>query len=130
MHRLHNTNLGILFIRIALGAVFIHAGWFKISDMDVVITGFGSMGIPAWLAYVVAYSEFIGGITVILGVFARYAGVILSIIMFVALTKVHLANGFGLQNGGYEYVLVLLLSSLALVVQGAGSYSLSHLFKR
>ncbi|MCE9548866.1 DoxX family protein [Candidatus Nomurabacteria bacterium] len=129
LHRLHNTDLGILLIRIAIGVVFINAGWLKVSSMEQVVTGFGSIGIPAFLAYFVAYAEFLGGILFVLGLFVRYVGVITSVIMLVALFKVHFVNGFSLANGGYEYVLVLLLGSLAMVTLGAGSYSLAHYLK-
>jgi len=130
INRLNNKDLGILLIRIAIGAVFVHAGWLKIQMMDAVVNGFTSSGIPAALAYFVTYVELIGGAALILGVFVRYTGVLLAIIMLVAIGKVHISNGFGLQNGGYEYVFVLLLSSLALVTLGAGAYSLGRLFKR
>jgi putative oxidoreductase len=130
MNRLHNPDLGILFIRIALAAVFINAGWFKVNNIDMVVTGFASMGFSSFLAYLVAYAEFLGGILLLLGILARYTGVVIAIIMFVAMTKVHFANGFSLANKGYEYVLVLMLCALAIVVLGAGKYSLTSLFKK
>lgn len=130
MHRLHNPDVGILFIRIALALAFIHAGWLKIMGIDFVVTMFGGMGIPAALAYFVSYAEFIGGILMLLGLFVRYAGVILAVIMFVAAIKAHLPNGFGLQNGGYEYVSVLFFAALSVVTLGAGKYSVAALFKK
>lgn len=134
MHKLtqylHNQNLGILLIRIALGVVFIHAGWLKITGMDVVVAGFGAIGIPTALAYIVAYAEFIGGIALILGIFVRSVSVVLAVIMVVAIAKVHFASGFGLQNGGYEYTFVLLLGSLAMITFGAGAYSIGRLLKK
>lgn len=129
IHRLHNTDLGSLFIRIALGTVFIHAGWLKVTDMSTVITGFTTMGFPSYVAYFVSYVELISGIAMILGIFVRYAGILLAITMLVATIKVHLPNGFGLQNGGYEYTLVLFLISLGAITLGAGKYSLACLLK-
>lgn len=129
LHRLHNPDLGILFIRIALGVVFINAGWFKINDMDMIVGYFGTMGIPSMLAYLVAYTEFIGGILMLLGIFVRCAGIGLSLVMLVAIWKVHLVNGFSLANNGYEYVLVLLLGSLAMVTLGSGAYSLARFLR-
>jgi len=123
VERLHNPDLASLFVRIALGVVFIYAGWFKVSNIDMVVGGFAQSGFPMFSAYFVAYAEFIGGILLVLGVAVRYVGIILAIIMAVALFKVHLAAGFSLQNGGYEYVFVLLLGALSLVTSGAGKYS-------
>lgn len=127
IHKLHNPDLGSLLLRLAVGVVFIHAGWGKVNGMEQTISAFASMGFPAVLAYFVAYAEFVGGIALVVGMFTRYVGIILSVIMAVALFKVHFANGFGMQNGGYEYVYVLLLSSMALVTLGAGKYSLACL---
>lgn len=124
VERLHNPDLAILFVRIALGVVFIYAGWFKVSNIDMVITGFAQAGFSMSIAYLVAYSEFIGGILLVLGVLVRYVGIILAIIMAVAIAKVHLAAGFSLQTGGYEYVLVLFLGALSLVTSGSGKYSI------
>lgn len=125
VHRLNNPDMGVLFIRLALAATFISAGWFKISNLAMVIDGFGQVGIPTFLAYLVTYGEFIGGIALLIGIFARYFGILLSIIMVVAMFKVHFVNGYSLQNGGYEYVLVLLLGAMAMVAFGSGKYSLA-----
>ena len=130
VHRLHNPDAGILFIRIALAAVFIYAGWFKVHNMAMVVSGFGAAGIPASLAYFVAYAELVCGLLMLIGLFARYAGILLAIIMLVAIVKVHGANGFSLVNSGYEYVLVLLLASLSIVTTGSGAYSVARMLKK
>lgn len=130
IHRLHNPDAAKLFIRIALGVVFVNAGWFKIQHMDMVLGGFASMGFPALLAYVVAYGECISGILFLAGIFVRYAGIFVSIIMLVATFKVHFPNGFSMANGGYEYTFVLFFMALAMVTLGAGSYSLANVLKR
>jgi uncharacterized membrane protein YphA (DoxX/SURF4 family) len=130
IHRLNNPDLGLFFIRVALGAVFVHSGWFKVTNLEDVVEGFAKIGIAAVFAYLVAYIEFLGGLAFIAGILVRYFGILTAIIMFVAMIKVHWVNGFGLANGGYEYVLVLMLTSLAVVTLGSGKYSLAHLFKK
>jgi putative oxidoreductase len=130
VHRLHNPDLGILLVRLALGIVFVHAGWLKVGSMDMVLASFGSMGIPAALAYFVAYAELIGGALLIVGFLVRYVGLVLAAIMLVATFMVHLPNGYGAQNNGYEYTLTLLFLSLAMVTFGSGAYSLARCCRR
>ncbi len=131
LHKLYCPDVAKLFIRVALGIVFINAGWMKIQNIDMVLQGFASIGIPAWLTYVVSYGEFIAGILIIAGLFARYAAIFISIDMIVATLKVHLSNGFSIANGGYEYTLVLLLIALSVLMQGGGKHSIARLiFKK
>jgi putative oxidoreductase len=126
-HYLHNPDLGILFLRLALGPVFIYSGWLKITSMESAIHFFGLLGFSPFLAYFVAWSEFLGGIAYIFGLFSRYAGILLAIIMMVA-TKVLFGNGYSLATNGYEFALVLMLGSLAIATLGSGAYSLSSVF--
>ena len=127
LHRLHNPDLGILLIRLALGAVFIFHGYQKVVAMDQTISFFAMLGFSAFLAYAAAWTELIGGIFLVGGIFVRYAGIALSIVMAVAVFAVHFKNGFNIGNGGYEYAFTLLLGSLALIFFGAGAYSLAGL---
>jgi len=98
--------------------------------MDGTIGFFASLGFSAFWAYLVAYVEFLGGIAFILGIAVRYFGVLTSVIMLVAMFKVHWANGYNVANNGYELVLILLLASLAVVTLGEGEYSVKKLLKR
>lgn len=129
IHRLHNPDASALLLRLGLGAVFINSGWMKVTNMSMVVGGFDSMGIPAFLAYFVSYAELIGGLLLIIGIFVRYAGIVLAVIMLVA-CKILFAKGFSLANGGYEYTFMLTLASAAIVTLGAGKYSLADLLKK
>ncbi len=121
--RFHNKSTGLLLIRIALGLVFVYHGWGKVSDMSMTIGFFGSLGLaPIW-AYVTAWVELLGGLLMLAGVWVREVAVLFVIVMLVAIFKVHLANGFNFMQGGYEFQLVLLLASLAMVFTGAGKYA-------
>ena len=45
------------------------------------------------------------------------------------LAKVHGPKGFFVQNGGYEYNLVLSVAAVAVAAMGPGRYSLDHLLR-
>ena len=121
--RFHSPSTGLLLIRLALGIAFLYHGWDKFTSLDQTVAFFGSIGLGAFWAYLVAFLETFGGIALILGLVTRYAAVLLAAEMAVAILKVHLSNGFSLANVGYEYAFVLLLCSIALFASGAGSYS-------
>lgn len=112
-----------LLLRIALGAVFIVHGYAKLTGMDGTIGFFGNIGIPlpAFSAWLVALVEFLGGISVLLGIFTRISAGLIAIVMVVAMITVKFAQGF---SGGWEFDFVLLMISLALVIKGDGEFSL------
>jgi putative oxidoreductase len=122
----NNSCLGVLLVRIAIGIVFINAGWMKVSNMEPVITGFASMGFNSALAYFVSYAELLGGALILVGLLTRYAAFVIAIIMLVAV-KVLSGNGFSMANGGFEYPLVLAIISFGLVFLNSGKYSLDQL---
>lgn len=129
VHRLHNPDFGILLIRVALAMVFIYAGWNKLQNIEMVLGFFASAGISPFWTYVAVYTEVIGGILMLLGLFTRKVGALFAVVMIVALVKVNVPqNGYDISKIGYE--VVLLLASLAMVFLGAGRYSLAKAFGR
>ncbi|MDP2593495.1 MAG: DoxX family protein [bacterium] len=121
-----------LFLRLATGAIFAMHGYQKLNEMGVEqFAGFlDSLGVPAamFFAWVVITVELIGGIALIIGVLTRFLSILLCIDMLVAFFLVHLEKGFYLSNGGYEFVMILFASALALSMTGAGALSLDSLF--
>jgi putative oxidoreductase len=122
-----NLDKGLFLLRLGLGTVFVMHGWQKLFAIGHAgVTGFfQSAGIPfpaisAGLAITV---ELAGGLALIAGLGTRIAGVFLAFVMLVAVTTVHLANGFFLPNG-YEFAFTLLLATGALALTGAGGLSL------
>src|SRR3712207_593592 len=76
---------------------------------------------------IVTLAELLGGLALILGLFTRLAAISLGVGMLVATLTVHLPNGFSvLPNGGYEFTLVLLATSVALAVGGPGEAALDR----
>lgn len=115
-----NQNTGLLFLRIAIAAVFIFAGISKLSNMSMVIGFFGSLGLPAFIAWLVALVETIGGIAILLGVWTRISALALAIIMVGAYFTAHIGQGFAAA----QMVFVLFLVCLAIVATGPGKYAI------
>jgi putative oxidoreductase len=125
---------GLLLIRLALGLVFAMHGWMKLTVFGLAGTaGFlGELGVPFPNANAVALIavELIGGLLMAAGAGTRVVGAMLAFSMLVATLAVHGANGFFLPSG-YEFTLTLTLVTLAIVITGAGRYSLdARLFHR
>src|SRR6266446_4024503 len=99
-------DLGVLALRLVLGAVFLGHGAQK---------AFGAFGGPGFAGA----TGFVGSLGF------RPARVWAA--MAVAIAKVHGPKGFFVQNGGYEYNLVLIVAALAVAAMGPGRYSLDHL---
>jgi putative oxidoreductase len=116
--------LALLALRLTLGAVMIGHGWQKVNGN---LHGFAGtvagMGMPAWLGYVAAFTEFIGGILIIAGLLTRCVAFAILIDMSVAIIKVHWKHGF-MGNGGYEFPLAMWTIAFALIFLGAGPISL------
>jgi putative oxidoreductase len=136
------TSFASFFLRFALGVIFFAHGAQKVLGW---FGGYGltgtrgffenAWGISAPLFYLVAITEFLGGILIVFGVLSRVWAVGYVIEMLVAIFKVHLPFGFFMNWGsiggrgeGYEFQTALLGMSLALVLFGPGRYSLDYLF--
>lgn len=81
------TEWGLLLLRVVAGIAFVMHGMSKFQmGLDQVAGWFGSMGIPGFFAYVVAFLELLGGIGLILGIGTRILAALLAVVMAVAMT--------------------------------------------
>jgi putative oxidoreductase len=117
--------LGLLVLRLAVGAVFIGYGWQKVhGGMAHWVAGVTAMGFPRWAGYVAAWVELAGGAALILGFLTRLAALGLLANMIVALWKVKLHGPFWAGGSGSEFPLVCGAICFALIFFGAGPWSL------
>lgn len=89
-----------------------------------------TLGIPFVVAILVIAAESLGALSIALGFLTRFCAASLVLVMIGAITMAHWDNGFfmnwtGQQAGeGFEYHLLVIGLSLALIVSGGGAYSL------
>lgn len=132
---------GITLLRLAVGAIFLMHAY-----LAVAVTGphgtasfmgrVASLPHPILMAWAVVAAHGLGGLLLVLGAFTRWAAALNAAVMAVALVRVHLDQGFFLTArivdpaagraivAGYEYVLLLLVSTVALVFLGSGPLAL------
>ena len=115
-----------LLLRIAVGVVFIIAGYGKLTGIEGTIGFFDSVGIPlpAFSAWLVAIVEFFGGIMVLLGFYTRVPALLLAIVMLVAIITVKFEAGWG--GEGWTYDFLLLIMCLSLLISGDGKASVGE----
>ncbi len=131
MTRFDDRGLGLLFIRVMLGVVFLFHGaqklfgWFGGHGIEGTAGFFEQLGIPFPTLSVVAAggAEFFGGLALLLGLGARGAAAILAFTMLVASFTAH--SGFGAAGGGMEYPLTLAIVSLGLALTGPGRLTIA-----
>ncbi|MCK1981539.1 MULTISPECIES: DoxX family protein [Peribacillus] len=114
---MNKNEAGQVFLRVILGLTFFIHGVSKFQGGIGNTAGFfDSLGIPGFMAYIVAGIELIGGLAVILGLGTRIISVLFAVIMAGAIFAAKLPAGF-LGNGqaaGYELDLALLAMSVYL----------------
>jgi putative oxidoreductase len=117
---------GITVLRVVVGIVFLVHGGQKLFvwGFGNVASFFGQAGIPLSMlaGIVVTLVEFLGGLALLMGLFTRWAAILLAINMLGAMLTVHLRAGFFLPDG-YEFVLTLLAANIALALLGSGEAS-------
>jgi putative oxidoreductase len=124
-----STQLGIALLRVSLGVMWIAHALLKLLVFTLPGTAqyFASIGLAGFLAYPVFAAELLGGIALLLGVYARQAALALVPVMAVA-AWVHLPNGWvhTSTGGGWEYPVFLIAASISLWLLGDGAAALKR----
>lgn len=136
-------TISLTVLRIFLGLViFPHGaqkvfGWFGGHGFSGTMDMFTHvMGIPYIFALAAILAEFFGPLLLAAGLLTRLAALVVGTDIAVAAMLVHLPHGFfmnwgGKQAGeGFEYHILVVGMSLALVIAGGGKWSLDRLISR
>jgi putative oxidoreductase len=117
--------VGALLMRLILGSCMAFHGYQKVvpggalhHHAHYVV----SLGLPYWLGYVSAFTEFLGGMFLIVGLLTRLAAALIAINMLTAFVTVGIHQGFGI----YNYILALIALAIMLLFYGAGALSLDR----
>lgn len=121
-------------MRIVVGGFLIPHGMQKLfgafggGGLEGTTAGFAKMGLePAPLmALLAGGTEFFGGILITLGLFTRVGAAAAVILLLVAASHVHYANGFFAGKGGYEYALLWAVMAFYVFIKGGGYFSLDR----
>ena len=140
------SRWSLLLLRLVVGFGFMVHGWAKLTRGPA---GFAKLlgqvgaplpGVTAWAGTLL---ELLGGAAICLGAFVSVVGAPLIVMMLVAMFAVHLRYGFSAINTigltadgplfgppGYEVNLLYIASLVALMVGGAGAFSIDRLLAR
>ena len=140
LNKILSTNAGFdtLALRIPAAIIFIAHGAQKLFAWFV---GYGLEGTGQWMASIgiepgyqmallAGSAEFFGGIALLIGLMVRPAALMLAVTMLVAIFSVHFVNGLFMSANGYEFALALLAISVALMISGAGKFSVDKLLEK
>jgi putative oxidoreductase len=118
---------GVTLLRLSLGTMWIAHALLKwwVFTLPGTAQFFASVGFPGWMAYPVFAAELLGGMALVLGIYARQVSLALVPVMMGA-AWVHLSNGWvhTSPGGGWEYPVFLTVASLVLWLVGDGSFAL------
>ena len=121
-------DCALLILRIASGLVFLYHG------SAILFGAFGGPGpekfaaflhAPPIVGYLVGIAQFGGALAMLTGVLIRIGAVGIIVVMLGAIFIVHWPHGFDVSKGGIEFALTQLLIAIALLLVGAGRYSLA-----
>lgn len=140
--RTDRRDLAPLILRTTLGAViFAHGaqklfGWFGGPGYDATMNYFTtSAGLPWIVAFLLIVVETVGALCLILGFGTRIMALGIAAIMVGAISMVHWNNGFFMDWGdtingeGFEFHLLALAMTAALMAKGGGKWSVDAMFR-
>ena len=126
---LHDDALGKLVLRFALGGLMLFHGVAKIMQPGTVAyigDELSLSGLPSFLAWGVFIGEIVAPLMLILGLYTRYAAILVIINMIFAILLVHTGELFALtKNGGWRLEVqgFFLFTAVAVMFLGSGRHA-------
>jgi len=68
--------------------------------------------------------EFVGGMFLVLGVFARGAAISVLLTVLIYTLRIFISYGYILQNDRLEYMLLIIAGTVPIILLGGGSWSI------
>ena len=122
-------DIGKLIIRLAVGILMLFHGVAFLGGDHAILNRVASYGMPEIIGWGGAiFGELVGPILILLGVYSRIGGALVTVFMLTAIALSHNNHLFMLseRGGGYflELQMFFLLTALSIFVTGAGRYGL------
>jgi len=123
--------LAPLLVRIYFGYFWAETGWGKIHNLNAFAQRFVGWGVPYphISAALSGYTEWIGGILLMLGLFTRLVSIPLMFNMFVALVKVKMKEVTGIDDFAEMDEALYMFILFWLMMAGPGRISIDHLIR-
>ena len=123
-----SPDLVAVFLRLALGGLFIYHGWQKIEAYDKILPMFTDIiGIGSKLSFnLVIFAEFFCGLLLVIGLFTRLAVLPILFTMIIVFFVAHGADDFQKKTLPFLYMILCIPVFFA----GSGKISLDHLIFR
>ena len=124
-----DSNIGLVILRVFIGAALLTHGWGKMfGGLGGFTQGVASMGIPLpqVSAFLAAFAESFGAILLAIGLLTRPAAFLIVATMGVAVGVAPGGQPFAAQEAGWLY----LVPALFFLLKGAGHWSLDRLVSK
>lgn len=121
------ASVALLVTRVAVSMMMLTHG---LPKLDLLLAGSEDLKFPSVLGFsplaslgLAVFSEVVGSILLIAGIFTRFAAAALAVTMLVAATVMHANDPFGVK----ELSLLYLVAYVLILLLGPGKFSLDHL---
>jgi putative oxidoreductase len=117
-------DIGLFILRAGVAAIFIFAGLDKLLEINSTAAFLEGLNFPnpMAMAWLLAITEFFGGILILFGAYTKIPAGMLAIVMIVAIYTTKLDGNFA----DARLNIMLLSATLALFFTGAGDYSVDY----